>query len=100
MAIRVVSQNGEPIVDAPKVNPDVIAHLERLLERAKGGQIAVVAFVAWGEHYSDQGYCGIEEHYEGIYLLGLLARLQRLVAERVDTLSAPVVEYPDPSTKA
>jgi len=94
--IRVVAADGEPIKVEPKANPEIVAHLERLLERAKGGQVDALAFVAWGEHHSDQGYCGITNVSDGVYLLKMLTRVQRLVAERVDTLAAPVVEYPAP----
>lgn len=67
MTIRVVAEGGQAI-EAPsvKVNPEIVAHLERLLDRAKAGQIDCIAFVAWGLH------------------------------QRVDTLSAPVKEFPEP----
>lgn len=95
--IRVVADNGEPI-EAPPVtaHPDVIAHLERLLDRAKAGQINVLAFVAWGEHKADSGYAGVDDFGDGVYLMGLLTRVQLLLAERVSLLSAPVVEFPQP----
>lgn len=98
--IRVVALDGQPIEQAEaeaKTNPEVIAHLERLLDRAKGGQVDTLAFVAWGQHGSDSGYAGIEEFGEGVYLLGLLSRLQSLVRERVDTLAAPVAEFVAPT---
>lgn len=95
--IRVVATDGQPI-EAPPVqaHPDVIAHLERLLDRARAGQINVLAFVAWGPHNSDAGYAGVDELGDGVYLMGMLTRVQLLLAERVETLSAPVVEYPKP----
>lgn len=94
--IRVVAENGEAIEATVTVNPEIVAHLERLLERAKAGQVSCFAFVAWGPHHSDRGYAGIEDHSDGTYLLGMLSRVERLVQERVDTLSAPVPEFPKP----
>lgn len=95
--IRVIAKDGEPVEQPTiKSNPEVIAHLERLLDRAKGGQIETIAFAVWGPCNSEQGYCGIEEVGQGVYLLGLLARLQRMVAERADTLAEAVTEFPEP----
>lgn len=95
--IRVVATDGQPI-EAPPVqaHPDVIAHLERLLERAKAGQVQVLAFVAWGQHNSDSGHAGVDELGDGVYLMGMLTRVQLSLAERVDNLASPFVEYPKP----
>ena len=94
--IRVVSENGQAVASAAKINAEIVARLERLLERAQAGQISCLAFVAWGPHNSDRGYAGIEDHSDGTYLLGMLSRVERLVQERVDTLSAPIAEFPQP----
>ena len=95
--IRVVAENGEALSKPePTINADVVAHLERLLDRAKGGLIDTIAFVAWGHHGSDSGYAGIEEFGDGVYLLGMLRRVEGLIITRVETLAAPVKEYPQP----
>lgn len=94
--IQLVSENGAKIEAPVIVNADAVAHLERLLERAQAGQLTSLAFVASGPHLTDRGYCGIEDVGEAIYLLGSLTRLERLVQERADTLSAPVEEFHAP----
>ena len=91
--IRVVSENGETLPELPQANPDLVAHLERLLTLARDGQITSIAFVALGPHKMDKGYAGIEEPWDGVLMLGNLCRLERMVQERTDTLSAPVVEF-------
>lgn len=98
--IRVVAKDGEQVAPPDiKTNPEVIAHLERLLDRAKSGLVDTLAFVAWGKHNSDSGYAGVEEFGDGVYLLGMLARVENLIRERVETLAAPVAEFlaPNPS---
>src|SRR5690348_898264 len=97
MMVRLVTDGGAEVV-APiaSVNPELVAHAERILERAKAGQISMIAFVASGPHCTDRGYCGLEDAADGIHLLGLLSRLDRLVQERTDALSGPIVEFPQP----
>lgn len=95
--IRIVTENGADIeaLEA-SVNSELVAHLERLLGLARDGQLQTIAFAATGPHKMDRGYCGIEEAADGVLLLGILARVSRLVHERTDTLSAPVAEFPAP----
>lgn len=93
--IRVVTEGGAAVEAQPTVNPDLIAHLGRLVELARGGQINTLAFVASGPHHTDRGYAGIEDAADGIHTLGMLARLERLVQERTDSLANPLVEFPE-----
>jgi len=94
--IRVVSENGAPVGPAVTINPELVAHLERLLNLARDGQLQTIAFAATGPHKMDRGYCGIEDAGDGVLLLGILTRVSRLVHERTDTLSESVAEFPVP----
>jgi len=96
MKIRIVSDNGDVVPPPPPHNPEVVAHLERLLDLARAGKVTMLAFVSSGTNGMERGYAGIADIGDSVQALGLVARLQRLVHERDDTLSAPIVDFPAP----
>lgn len=94
--IQLVTENGAEIAPPITANPELVAHLERLLRLARDGQLQCIAFAATGPHKMDRGYCGIEDAGDGVLLLGILSRVSRLVHERTDTLSDAVAEDVQP----
>jgi hypothetical protein len=96
MTIRIVSDNGEVVPPPLPHNPDVVAHLERLLELARDGKVTMFAFVASGAIGMERGYAGIDEVSDSVLALGLVSRLERMVHDRDDALSAPIVEFREP----
>lgn len=96
MKIRIVSDNGEVVPPPLQHHPEVVAHLERLLDLARDGRVTMLAFVASGAIGMERGYAGIEDVSDSALALGMLSRLQRMVHERDDTLSAPITEFREP----
>jgi hypothetical protein len=94
--IRIVSDNGEVVAPPLPHNPEVVAHLERLLDLARDGKVTMLAFVSSGTNGTERGYAGIEDVGDSVQALGLIARLQRMVHDRDDTLSAPIAEFREP----
>lgn len=92
---ELVALNGAKIGEPPATaHPEVVAHLERLLELARGGQVTQFAFISAGPHAIERGYAGCEEYPDCVQALGLLSRLAHLLQTHADQIGNPVTFFP------